>query len=172
MFSTNLMRRFLAVLLSIALLASTNPAMAAPAIQLQRWGGTIDFEDADFATFTMDGTASHLGLFSADGEVFFEPDGNDGAMLGTGVVAFRAANGDRLVGLVHWEVDAGGDMRHSDLSFSWRDSVSFSDGEVAQSTGRFADAANRPPGLVVIAIIAILIATLVPCVQRPTCANR
>ena len=158
-------RRVFVLFLIAAFLAHTTPhAMATPAIVLHNWSGEIDLLD-DPAPFMLEGTASHLGRFEATGEVEFTPDAQ-GGLEGTGVVVFTAANGDRLVGELNWEVDPGGDLRHSELSFSWRDAVTFSDGEVAHSTGRFADAANRPPGLVVIAIIAILIGLLLPKVQR------
>jgi hypothetical protein len=62
---------------------------------------------------------------------------------------------------VSWEADAEAQgLRTSHIHFSWRDSVKFSDGSVVPSTGRFAK--DRPPGLVVIAIIAILIGLLLP----------
>ena len=67
---------------------------------------------------------------------------------------------DLLVGAVAWEVDAGDDFRTSRTHFSWRDAVQFDDGTVVANTGRFV--ADRPPGLVVIAIIAILAAILFP----------
>jgi hypothetical protein len=72
----------------------------------------------------------------------------------------EAANGDLLVGNVAWEVAAGGDFRASQIHFSWRDAVEFSNGTVVTNTGHFVD--DRPPGLVVIAIIAILAAILFP----------
>jgi len=74
----------------------------------------------------------------------------------------KAANGDLLVGVV--EMAAGADTVGG-MHFSWRDSVKFSDGTVVSSTGRFADPKGRPPGLVVIAIIAVLIGLLLPAVQ-------
>ena len=80
--------------------------------------------------------------------------------MGTGVVVFQAADGDILVGNVAWEVAAGDEFRASRIHFSWRDSVQFDDGTVVANTGRFVD--DRPPGLVVIAIIAILAAILFP----------
>src|SRR5687767_13450119 len=65
--------------------------------------------------------------------------------LQSGAVVFEAADGDLLVGLVNWEVDAGGDERSSELSLSWRDSVQLN-GTIFHSTGRFADPKNRPRG--------------------------
>ncbi len=141
---------------------SVTPVVAAPTIELKNWSGAIQFSANGPSAFTLQGNASHLGKFTAVGEVQFAPGAEPGSLIGTGVVAFTAASGDLLVGVVTWEVDAGGDYRASNLHFSWRDSVVLSDGTVLSSTGRFADAKNRPPGLVVIAIIAILIGLLVP----------
>jgi hypothetical protein len=84
--------------------------------------------------------------------------------VGHGVVVFTAANGDLLVGVVEWNADAeANNLRTNQIHFSWRDSVEFNDGTIVASTGRFVK--DRPPGLVVIAIIAILIGMLLPAVD-------
>jgi hypothetical protein len=136
------------------------------AVKLQNWEGTIDFNDGGVSTFTLDGTASHLGNFSAHGEVEFVPGQQPGTLVGEGVVVFQAANGDLLAGIVTWDVggqDQNG-LSSAGLHFSWRDSVQFSDGTTVASTGHFTK--DRPPGLVVIAIIAVLIGLLLPAVQK------
>jgi hypothetical protein len=135
------------------------PAIAQPQIKLNNWAGTIDFSADGPSAFTLEGTSSHLGRFTAYGEVDIVL-GEDSAQ---GVVVFEAANGDLLVGVTTWDV-IDGDV--AGLHFSWRDSVQFSDGTIVHSTGHFADAKNRPSGLVVIAIIAILIGLLLPAVQK------
>lgn len=114
--------------------------------------------------FVLNGEASHLGEFTSYGEVQFSPGEEPGSLVGEGVAVFQAANGDLLVGIVSWGVDAGsGGFRTSRIHFSRRDSVQFSDGTVVSSTGRFLD--SRPPGLVVLAIISVLIGLLLPAVQ-------
>ena len=152
----------LVALLSVSLVAS--PAYAKSPVKLKNWEGTIDFSADGISSFTMEGVASHLGRFTAVGEVEFVPGGEEGTSVGEGVVVFEAANGDLLAGVVSWEVDAAaGGLSASAIHFSWRDFVEFSDGTVVESTGRFVK--DRPPGLVVIAIIAILIGLLLPAVQ-------
>jgi hypothetical protein len=96
----------------------------------------------------MSGTASHVGRFTAQGEVVFVPVDASGARLGDGIVDFRAANGDLLVGKALWEIEpADADKSPGSIHFSWRDSVEFSDGRIMHSTGRFTS--QRPPGLII-----------------------
>ena len=139
-------------------------AFAQSPVKLQKWGGTIDFSEEGISPFTLQGTASHLGRFTGYGEVEFDPGSEEGTLVGDGAVVFEAANGDLLVGVLIWEADAEeAECRAGRIHFSWRDSVEFGDGTVVSSTGRFAK--SKPPGLVVIAIIAILIGLLKPAVE-------
>jgi hypothetical protein len=154
-------RRVLTVILIAAFGVRTAiPARAVSPVKLQNWEGTIDYSPDDVSTFTLQGTSSHLGNFQAYGEIVLEPGDAEDELVGEGVVVFESANGDLLVGVTTWDV--GGDTLGG-MHFSWRDSVTLSDGTVVPSTGRFAH--ERPPGLVVIAIIAILIGMLLPAVQ-------
>ena len=153
----------LAAVLSVLLAA--NPVLAAKSpVKLQKWSGEIDFSTEETSTFSLQGNASHLGKFTAEGEVDFVPGEDEGTFVGLGVVVFTAANGDLLVGNVTWDVEVDDEgIGDSRIHFVWADSVEFSDGTVVENTGRFVD--DRPPGLVVIAIIAILIGLLLPAVQ-------
>lgn len=140
-------------------------AFAQSPVKLKNWGGTIDFSPEGILPFTLSGTASHLGRFTGYGEVEFSPGPVEGTLVGDGVVVFEAANGDLLVGVLIWDADAEeAECRAGRIHFSWRDSVEFDDGTIVSSTGRFAK--SRPPGLVVIAIIAILIGLLKPAVEK------
>ena len=117
-------------------------AQAQSAIKIHA-DGSIAEQSGGPALLYLEGTASHLGLFTCFGEIDLVPGATEEEEDGTGVAAFIAANGDVLVGivtahLVHNQV--------STIHFSWRDSVMFSDGPVA-STGRFER--SFPPGLLV-----------------------
>ena len=160
--STMSRRKMVGMLVLPALSALwVNRARAQAPIKLQHWAGTINFSSAGPSAFTLAGTASHLGQFTAYGEVVFRPGPTAGSLVGEGVVVFTTANGDLLVGVVTWEAGAeAGGLRTSHIHFSWRDAVRFRDGRTVANTGRFVD--GRPPGLVVIAIIAILIGLLLP----------
>jgi len=152
----------LVVLLAFSLVVPRIASAKSP-VKLKKWRGAIDFS-TDPSPFVLSGQASHLGRFTAYGEVAFVPGEEDGSLIGDGVVVFEAANGDLLVGVVTWKVAApANDLATSSIHFSWRDSVEFSDGTFVSNTGRFVD--DRPPGLVVIAIIAVLIGLLLPAVQ-------
>lgn len=135
-------------------------AAAQSAVKMKNFTGRIDITAGGVRPFTLSGTTSHLGKFTAYGEVLFVPGKQAGSLVGEGVVVFQAANGDLLVGVVVWEVAAGGNLRTSRIHFSWRDSVRFTNGTIVSNTGRFVT--DRPPGLVVIAIISILSAILFP----------
>lgn len=158
---TNLSRPKL-ILLAVATLCGTmpRPVTAESPVKMKNFAGTIDVTQGGVSPFTLSGTASHLGQFTAHGEVEFVSGVEPGSLLGMGVVAFEAANGDFLVGVVAWDVAAGGELRDSRIHFAWRDAVVFDDGTVVANTGRFVE--DRPPGLVVIAIVAILAAILFP----------
>ena len=153
-------------LIGLLLLGSTPRVVVAKSpVKLNNFSGAVDVLADGPTPFSLNGTASHLGQFTAHGEVEFTAGEEAGSLGGTGVVVFKAANGDLLVGNVSWLVAAeGNEFRTSHIHFSWSDSVEFSDGTVVANTGRFID--DRPPGLVVIAIIAVLIGLLLPAVQK------
>jgi hypothetical protein len=150
----------LVALLSFSLVVP-RAALAKSPVKLTKFEGAIDLEADGPMAFTLTGTASHLGKFTSYGEVEFVPSEKMGSVVGAGPVVFRAANGDLLVGVVTWELNAGtGEFRTAHMHIGWRDAVEFSDGTVVTNTGRFVE--DRPPGLVVFAIIAVLIGTFLP----------
>jgi ABC-type transport system substrate-binding protein len=140
--------------------ASAGPAFAQSAVKL-KGEGQISLSTDGPSTFSLSGTASHLGEYTCYGELDLLQGTNPGLQSGEGVAVFEAANGDLLVGIVTYQLNGNG---AGEMTFSWRDSVQFSDGQIIYTTGRFVK--QRPPGavvsiqynlLVVIAIIAILI---------------
>jgi hypothetical protein len=144
-------------------LSQASPAtlFAKSPVTLQNSSGTIDFSADGPFPFQLSGNASHLGKYTAYGEVDFVPGEAPDTFVGEGVVVFKAANGDLLVGIVEWVIDAAANgFRTCRIRFSWRDSIEFVDGPVVYSTGRFVD--DRPPGVVLDAkVVETLIAIAV-----------
>jgi hypothetical protein len=160
----NSLNIMLAVFLTIIASCPTSVVADSP-VKLQNWQGAIDLSGEPITPFVIEGTASHLGQFTCRGEVVFIPGDAEGSMVGEGVAVFEAANGDLLVGVLTWNVDpAVGDFSIGRMHFSWRDSVQLSDGTIISSSGRFVG--DRPPGLVVISIIGILVGLLLPAVNQ------
>jgi hypothetical protein len=119
------------------------------AVKIAKGGGQVDLSGGlgTVAPFVFEGDASHIGQFTAVGEVRLEPGDEPGSIVGEGIVVFIAANGDLLVGDITWDlrsVDARGELRTK-----WRDSVRFDDGTVVHNTGRFVN--ERPPGALIAA---------------------
>ncbi|MBK8915917.1 MAG: hypothetical protein IPM64_15210 [Phycisphaerales bacterium] len=158
------------MLWQVCVLALPNGCIAPSDTQLieqtENFTGTISFETVKTSTFQLTGTAPDIGDYIAVGEVTFRPGVEEDTLIGEGVAIFTDADNDKLAAVVFWPLDAEKwDQRAGDIEFRWRNSVTFADGTQHESTGKFADPEMRPPGLVVIAIIAILIAQLCPAVQ-------
>jgi hypothetical protein len=132
--------------LALLAFATLQPFAAAdPLITITGIGNLTDVDGV--AVLRLTGNASHLGKFACYGEIDFEPGDEEGSVDGAGVVAFRAANGDMLVGVITWQIDANG---MGQARFRWLDAVTFADGTTAESTGRFAE--RRPQGAVVMTL--------------------
>jgi hypothetical protein len=110
--------------------------------------GVLEFstENEGEAIFTLEGIEERIGRYTAYCELDFVPGEDAGTMEGTGVVVLKAADGDLLVGLASFELDANAGT--VGYHFSWRDSVTLRDCSVVSNTGRFTK--HRPPGLIVI----------------------
>jgi hypothetical protein len=91
-----------------------------------------------FSVLRLTGTAAGLGNCTGYGEIVINQD----TRTGTGVVAFTAANGDMLVGVITTEVDSEEALS---AEVHWRDSVTLNDGTTLASSGRFEK--HRPAGL-------------------------
>jgi hypothetical protein len=155
------------LLAALTMFGTTSPVTWAESpVSLHNFEGTVDlFADGSIKAFALTGNASHLGNFRAYGEVAFNPGPAPGSLVGEGVAVFQSANGDLLVGVVSWDIDPFVNARaDTGIQFHWRDFVTFSDGTVVASTGRFVD--SHPPGLVVIAIIAIIIQPIIIVISK------
>jgi hypothetical protein len=129
--------------LAILALTACLPFAAAdqPLSKLKVKSATLTFSDGGFAVLRLTGTAEALGNCAAYGELDFVPGEDEDTLDGMGVIAFTAANGDVLVGVIEAQIDEDNVIR---WVIHWRDDVTFSDGTTVASTGRFVD--HRPPG--------------------------
>ena len=106
------------LLLALLTFLGTTPRVTGESpVKLNNFIGAIDITAAGVRPFTLSGTASHLGKFTAYGEVVFVPGEDPGSLEGEGVAVFRAANGDLLVGVMTWDVAAGGNFRTTTAAF-------------------------------------------------------
>lgn len=119
-----------------------NSTSAAPVVKLSG-EGSIAFSIDGPSPFVLQGNASHFGKYACYGEVEFSPGAEAGTFEGEGPAVIRTANGDLIVGIVTWQINADGTGQ---TAFHWRDSVEFSDGAVVSSTGRFTT--SRPAGAI------------------------
>jgi len=133
-------------LMALGLLALTAFSPSAPAEQplgkMKAKSITLALGDDGFTLLHMTGTAEELGSCACYGELVFVPGDEEGTLDGTGVVAFTAASGDMLVGVIAADLEEDGSFC---FVIHWRDAVTFSDGTTIDSSGRFAN--RRPPGL-------------------------
>jgi hypothetical protein len=108
----------LVALLTLSLILPPS-ALAKSPVKMTKFEGAIDLSAQGPMPFTISGTASHVGKFTSYGEVVFAPGEEPGTLVGTGPVVLEAANGDLLVGVVTWEVNAAdGDFRAAHVHFS------------------------------------------------------
>jgi hypothetical protein len=137
--------------LTVVSAGSVAPAHAESPVKLQTAVIMVDDMEAPLSPLTIEGTVSHLGRITGDGEISFGEGEEWGISEGVGVVGLVAANGDHLAGIITIEVYPFEDGEaDAEIHISWRDSVTFADGSVFRSTGRFAK--SRPPGVIALAI--------------------
>src|SRR5687767_8651483 len=79
----------IAVLVMFLARMGTPVFAAKSAVKLNKWAGAINFSEEGPWAFTLHGTASHLGLFTAEGEVTLAPGEEEGSFVGSGVVDSR-----------------------------------------------------------------------------------
>lgn len=91
--------------------------------------------------FSVTGTTAEFGRYLALGEATIFPGGEEGELDGEGIAVVQAENDDQIVAEVTLKVTDEG----FDITFHWRDSVTFSNGSTVSNTGAFVD--NQPPGL-------------------------
>jgi hypothetical protein len=141
--------KFAPVALALLALAAYPPFAAAdqPLGSMKVKSFSLTFEDDGLAVLRMTGTAPELGNCACYAEIDFVPGEDEGTLDGVGVVVFKAANGDLLVGVVAAHFDEDGNFS---AEMHWRDAVTFSDRTTVESTGRFVD--HRPPGIIAILI--------------------
>jgi hypothetical protein len=78
-------RKVVSLLLLVSFCASSaSPALAVSPVKLHNWSGIFEPVTDSLSRFHIAGTASHLGRFTAHGEVGFLPVGDDGALMGGG----------------------------------------------------------------------------------------
>ena len=130
-----------AVLISTA---SAATALAQSPVKVQAASGAVALSPGGTSPFVLEGTASHLGRFTARGEIELVSGQQPDSFVGEGIVVITAANGDLLAGVATFDLGEGG-LGH--VHFSWRDAVQFSDGTVVETTGRFVN--QRPPGALI-----------------------
>src|SRR5262245_15204299 len=103
-----------------ALLAFASVAHAEVKLKIRgEWVFANEPDDLGVVWFVGQGNASHLGKWTCYGEVVFAEGDSPGSLAGEGVVVFRAANGELLVGLVEIEIAPDGS---SVFGLHWQDS--------------------------------------------------
>jgi hypothetical protein len=132
------------VILALACWASFALADDKSGINQLSGSGVVAINESGDAVVLLHGNASQLGKFTCSGQLVFQQGNDPGSIVGEGVAAFTAANGDQLVGTFTWQINADGS---GEMKFHWHDSITLGDGSTVESTGRFAD--RRPPGIVV-----------------------
>src|SRR5438105_7810042 len=95
--------------------------------------GSIHLDSHGPASLNCHGSAPGIGKYECVGEISFVSDG-EGGLHGEGVAVLEAGHGDRIVGVVTCDLDDAG---QGDIAFSWRDSVTFSNGHTVATKGRF-----------------------------------